>query len=90
MSTKECRDCKYFLQHYILGKNGLVRVFYGHCTFSRVKARRPYARCCENYVEGSPATENFASKEYLTKKLLNHLLNMELLPPVQDDETTAV
>ena len=90
MDKKVCKDCKYFLQHYILSKRGLTRVFFGHCTFSRVKGKRPDSKCCEHYIEGIADTENFASKEYLTKELIKRLLTMELLPPIEDDKSTAV
>ena len=90
MDIKECKDCKFFLQHYILSSRGLTRVFFGHCTFSRAKGKRPDAKCCEHYVEGIPDTDRFASKEYLTKELLKRLLTMELLPAIENDETSAV
>ena len=90
MDVKECKDCKYFLQHYILSERGLTRVFCGHCTFSGAKSKRSYAKCCEHYVEGVPDTERFASKEYLTKALLEYVLSMELLPPIEQYKSTAV
>ncbi len=41
---------------------------------------------CGNYVPGETNVDLFASKEYLTKKLLEHVLNMELLPEIEGQE----
>ena len=37
---------------------------------------------CENYTPTSPDETAFASKEYLSKALLEYVLKLELLPPI--------
>ena len=84
MKEKRCGDCQYFLQHYTLDSRKIFRVYCGHCTFERVKRKRPDTRACDHYILGVPQEDAFASKEYLSKELLQYVLSLELLPEVND------
>ena len=80
MEGKNCKDCRFYLQHYILSENRLIQVYCGHCTNKTPKTKRPDRKACEHFQQGIKETEQFASKEYLSKKLLDKVLSMELLP----------
>ena len=85
MDEKTCRNCHYFRQHYTLDKRKIFQVYCGHCTFARAKRKRPDAKACENFIAGSPQADGFATKEYLSKELLEYLLHLELLPEIDEE-----
>lgn len=84
MGDQRCADCCYYLQHYTFYSRKILRVHCGHCIFSRAKRRLPDAKACENFFPGSSPEEMFASKEYLSKELLQYMLSLELLPEIED------
>ena len=86
MTEKHCKDCAHYRQHYILSEGKLFRIRCGHCTFRKARTRRPEAGICLNYTEGVPDEDAFVSKAYLSKKLLNYFLGLELLPEIRDGE----
>ena len=86
LEEKNCGNCGNYLRHYTFSGEKLISVYCGHCMLERVKSKRPHAKACENYVPSETKNELFASKEYLTKKLLEHVLNMELLPEIEEQK----
>lgn len=86
MNEKRCNSCRYFLQHYTFDKRKIFRVHCGHCTVTRAKRLKPDSPACKNYVPGTAQEEAFASKEYLSKELLQYVLNLELLPEIHNNE----
>ena len=84
MNNNQCKNCQYFLQHYTLTRRRLIRVHCGHCTFSKVKRKQPDTIACENFLPSPPQQEAFASKEYLSKELLEYVLSLELLPEIAE------
>ena len=86
MEEKTCQSCKYYHQHYGISGGRIYRVFCGHCACGRVKTKRPYAAVCENYIYSESRESEFVTKEYLSKALLLRVLNMDLLPPIEDGE----
>ena len=87
MENKYCKDCAHFHQHYGLNRKRLFRLYCGHCTAkSRIQKRQPDGHVCENFVMASPHEEAFASKEYLSKALIEYFMRLELLPPIGDTE----
>ena len=86
MKEETCSTCSYFKQHYTLDERRILRVFCGHCTFARPKTKRPYAKVCKNYIKSDADEKLFVSKEYLSKALLEYVLRLELLPPIQNSE----
>ena len=85
MNGTTCSSCLYFKQHYVLDNRKIFRIFCGHCTFSKVKPKRPDAKSCGNYIPVEPDENAFVSKEYLNKRLLEYLLSLELLPAIHDE-----
>ena len=84
MEKKYCKQCEYYLQHYALTENRLFKVYCGHCTNRTAKRKRPDAAACDAFIPGVPDEDAFASKTFLTKHLLEQVLTMELLPPIED------
>ncbi len=41
-------------------------------------------KICDHFTPGDPDHERFVTKEYLTKVLLHHILDMELLPNIEE------
>lgn len=85
MSKTLCKDCIFFRQHYTLSEHKLIKVNCGHCAHIKTKKCTPDARC-GNYTPGPKATDAFVTRAYLTKTLLHHVLDMELLPPIVTDD----
>ena len=86
MCNHRCSDCHYYFQHYALNSKRIFRVYCGHCTFSKARRKQPDSVACENFMPGPPPEDAFATKEYLSKELLQYLLSLELLPKIEDGE----
>lgn len=84
MNEIQCKDCQHYLQHYTLDKRKIFRVYCGHCTFNRARRKKPDTKACENFVPGPAHDDTFVSKEYLSRELLQYVLNLELLPEIED------
>ena len=82
MEGKTCAQCMHFLQHYGLRNHKLYKLYCGHCVAVSVKHRRPDAKACASYLQGVADEDAFVTKEYLSHRLLEHVLQMELLPEV--------
>lgn len=89
MEKKRCDSCGFFKQHYGLDGKKLYRLHCGHCMKAKAhllsKGRKPDAPVCDLYVPGEPDTSRFVDKEYLSKRLLDYVLNLPLLPPIEDE-----
>ena len=84
MNETYCKDCRYFIQHYALDNKKLFQVHFGHCTYSNAKAKRPDAKVCKNFIEGTSREDAFVSKEYLSKALLEYMTGLDLLPEIKN------
>lgn len=84
MIERQCKECQYYLQHYTLDKRKIFRVYCGHCTLDRPKQKLPDAKACNDFIPGAAQENAFASKEYLSKELLQYVLSLEQLPEVKD------
>ena len=89
MNDTTCASCVYYKQHYILDGKKIIRIFCGHCTLKKKnsfhRSRRSFAPICEEYIPGTSDEEAFVSQEYLSKALLDRVLNLPLLPTIEDD-----
>ena len=84
MDNATCQNCKYYFQHYSLNERKIYRLFCGHCYKHPRKNRKPTAAVCDFYEPGQPAEDRFATKEYLSKALLQRVLELELLPEIYE------
>lgn len=85
MEEKQCKSCEYYIQHLALGRRKLYCVNCGHCTFAKAKGKKPDTKACEHYIQGASPVDAFATKEYLSKELLQYVLNLDLLPEIEDE-----
>ena len=86
MKQDNCGNCAYFRQHYTFDTQKIFRVYCGHCTYPKPRTRKPDANICENYRRGLPPEENFVSKEFLSKTMLEYLMKLELLPLIEESQ----
>lgn len=84
MSEPTCKSCQFYRQHYGLDNKKLYRLYCGHCTLSATKRKRPDAKICDNYIAADADTDAFVTKEYLSKAVLQYILDLELLPEITD------
>ena len=84
MFQNTCNTCIHYRQHYTFDRRKIFRVYCGHCTYPKVKTKRPDAKACENYIQSDPAEKAFVTKEYLSKELLEYMLKLDLLPDISD------
>lgn len=84
MSEPQCKDCQYFIQHYIISEGKICRIFSGHCIHSKSSHKRSHNPACKHFLPGTPPEDDFATKTYLSKKLLEYILTLDLLPEIQD------
>ena len=82
MADTTCESCQHYMQHFAMNKHRIFRVHCGHCTFATPKRKRPDAKICEHYAPGTAPEDAFATKEYLTKELLQYVLSLELMPEI--------
>lgn len=84
MDKMLCKNCIHFYQHYAFDKRRIFRVYCGHCTLAKVRKKQPDAIACDSFAPAPPDEDAFASKEYLSKELLQYLFRLELLPQIED------
>ena len=78
MNEKNCQHCKNYVQHYGLFDGKLKVVYCGHCKANYTKRKHPDDPACPKFVFDQSIKMKMVSKEYLTRKLLQHILEMEL------------
>ena len=78
VKDRTCGDCKHYVQHFGLFDGKLQKVFCGHCMQNYAKRKNPDTPVCSKFVAGVSLKKKMVSKEYLTKKLLQKVLQMEL------------
>ena len=79
-----CKQCIHYVQHYGLFEGKLRPIFCGHCLFEHRKCKKPDAAICDQFIQNTSPYSKMVTKEYLTKKLLQHILDMELWQPLED------
>ena len=86
MDNHSCKTCAHYRQHYTFDQRKIFRVYCGHCTYQKIKTKRPDTKVCEHYLLSESAEKAFVTKEYLSKALLEYMLELELLPEIYDME----
>ena len=86
MNEKLCKTCHYFRQHYTFDSRKIFCVLCGHCMYRRIKHRKPDTQACDNYVPAPAQEDAFASKEYLSKELIQYMKSLDLLPAIENAE----
>ena len=88
MDNTFCKTCAHYRQHYTFDQRKIFQVYCGHCTYRKVKTKRPDSKACENYLPAESAEKAFATREYLSKALLEYMLGLELLPEIYEEKET--
>ena len=84
MDNQSCKTCVHYRQHYTFDQRKIFQVYCGHCTYQKAKTKRPDAKACAHYLQSESAEKAFATKEYLSKALLEYMLKLELLPEIHE------
>ena len=79
-----CKQCTHYVQHYGIFDGKLRPIFCGHCLLNHKKNRKPYKPICDQFEQATAVDDEMVTKEYLTKKLLQHILDMELWKSVEE------
>ena len=87
MDNLQCKNCQHFIQHYAYNNEKFFQVYCGHCTQKTAKRRQPDTKACESFVPRSPKEIPFATKEYITKALVDRICSLEILPKTEIDPT---
>ena len=83
LETKSCKNCGHFHQHYALDERKLHWVDCGHCGMDCIKRKKPDGKICKDFIPAEPDEAAFVSKEYLSKELLQYMMQLELLPKIE-------
>ena len=86
MNQNTCSSCAHFRQHYTFDQRKIFRVYCGHCTYIRPRTKKPDARSCENFIYAVPPEDQFVSKEFLSRVVLEYVRGLELLPEIEVSE----
>jgi hypothetical protein len=85
-----CKNCAHFHQHYGLDQKKIFRVFCGHCTADpKIRKRQPDSLACDRFVPAPSKESAFATKEYLSKALVEYMIQLELLQPISDAQESS-
>lgn len=52
--SKTCKDCAFFIQHYLQYHGKFTWVNCGHCKEPRLKSREPTTKACPRFQEKTP------------------------------------
>ena len=89
MENPICKQCAHFHQHYVVDTQRCAAVNCGHCFYPRPKKRTPITPACTYFTprEMPPSLPDRQEViNFLTKDLLQHILELELPPEVTEDE----
>ena len=81
-----CRNCKFFMQHYILDNGQFKWINAGHCIKLKLRNKQAYSKICEHYEYQEPVEDRYVDQEYLSKELLQRVLTMDLLPKMEIED----
>lgn len=78
METNHCSDCQHFIQHYGFFEGAFRKVYCGHCIQPKLRSRKPDSNICQLYLPKAADGDVPVKKYYLTEKLLNYVLSLEI------------
>ena len=88
MDDQTCKTCAHFHQHYTLEPSRCSPIPCGHCSFPRLKHRKPHTTACKHYLQADikslPDREKVLA--FLTVDMLQHIMQLSLPPIVEDLE----
>ena len=84
MKNRTCGQCGHYHQHYVMDRQSCIVVPCGHCTYPRLKSRRPDSPACGHFEPGEQ--ELPVDRHFLTMELLRWIQSLEFPPEVRRDE----
>ena len=84
MNEPTCKNCQHYIQHYSAKGGKFTEVYCGHCTRFHLKRKRPDVKTCEHFLPSPVDVDTPVTKDYLTKKTLEHFLSLGLLSDLLD------
>ena len=84
MMEMQCKNCQHFRRHYGLDNKKLFALNCGHCTIKRAGRKYPDRKACEQFTPCEAVVGQFVTREYLSKELLKYMLNLDLLPEIEE------
>ena len=87
MENQTCQNCEHFRQHYGVDGTRIFRLYCGHCVLPRIKNKKPDHIACGQFVQKENREQDFVSKAYLSKTLLDWIRQLELFPEIQEEES---
>ena len=89
MEELNCKQCKYFHQHYTVNSHYYSAVNCGHCVFPRIKHRSPLHTVCTHFLpikNRSDLPDRIEVIRFLTTDILQEILKPPLPPMRAEDE----
>lgn len=88
MDKEICKNCTHYRRHYLLDNECCMPVNCGHCTYARIKQRKPNSPACV-YFEPQYGTVLPSRDEtiyFVTTEFLKKMLEKPLPPKITKDE----
>lgn len=85
MNDQSCKDCRFFLQHYILDEQSCTAINCGHCTHRRLKHRQPDTPGRSHFLPRGTPPPMPATKHFLSLELLRWVQSLDFPPEVRTD-----
>ena len=87
MNNPVCQNCAHFRQHYIMDVQWAQPVHCGHCTYPRLKNRKPDTPACKFF--SSKATpdclpDRAEAIQFLTVDVVKKIMELTLPPAIRD------
>ena len=54
VTRHRCRDCTYYIRHYVFIREHYLAAWCGHCIHKRIKQRKPDHKSCRYYQKREP------------------------------------
>ena len=83
MDSQICKNCVYFRQHYTISDEHYSELHCGHCTYPRMKHRKPDAKACEHFEQrGEPLSKPNRRDvvHFLNTRMLEYIMGLPLPP----------
>ena len=84
-----CKNCVHYRRHYVLNRERCTPVNCGHCTYPRIKGRKPDHEACAHFEfqdNSGDLPDRQEVIDYLTTDFLREVLEKRLPPEVGRDE----
>lgn len=88
MKQHTCQECRHFYQHYVVDDKQCVAIHCGHCTYPRLKNRRPEMPACDHFIIKDPPASipwHQDVTQFLNSALVQYILSLDPPPDLQNE-----